>query len=406
MIEHRPYRVIIVAPTCFYYQVELFRELAAAERIDLSVIFCSDEGYSGKDIKVAYGVDQDWGVKDDLLNGYDYKFLRNYSPWGSYLKSLVGLANFGILKEISSARPDAVVVMSWMNPTWWMAGLVCLILKIPILFMTDANIDAEARKSPWKSWFKHLLLGKFLFRFTSGFLCAGTANKRLYTLFNVKKEKLFPFAYSWGYKRLLMESIRLNHRKEELRAEYGVPSDAFVVLYCGRLSKEKGSLELIKAYDLVSHPKKALVLVGDGIFREPINSFAEEHGIDSIHFMGFQPRNMIGKFYALADVLVLPSQKETWGMVINEGLCFSLPVIASDQVGAAADLVIPDQNGFIFPAGDVSALAGYITAFGELPDEQKLEMGGKSLKLIMDWSDRDLGALMGTYLDSIYEARG
>ena len=107
MENTRKYKVVIIAPTCFYYQVELFRELAIAERIDLSVVFCSDEVNSGKDVKIAYGVDQDWGTEDDLLNGYAYRFLRNYSPWGSYLKSLVGLANFGIWKEISSARPDA-----------------------------------------------------------------------------------------------------------------------------------------------------------------------------------------------------------------------------------------------------------------------------------------------------------
>lgn len=271
--------------------------------------------------------------------------------------------------------------------------------------MTDANADVEEGKSPWKSWLKRILLGKFLFRITSGFLCAGTSNERLYSLFDVPKEKLFPFAYSWGYGRHLKESPSLSHQKEELRAWFGIPSDAFVVLYCGRLSKEKGSLELIEAYGLVSNPKKALVLVGDGILREPIKSFAEEHGIDSVHFMGFQPRNTMGKFYALADVLVLPSQRETWGMVINEGLCFSLPVIASNQVGAAADLVIPNDNGFIFPAGDVQALADLITAFGELPDERRLEMGERSLNLITDWLDRDLGELMSRYLDSIYEAR-
>ena len=82
-----------------------------------------------------------------------------------------------------------------------------------------------------------------------------------------------------------------------------------------------------------------------------------------------------------------------------------MPIIASDQVGAAADLVISGENGFIFPAGDVPALAELITRFAELPDAAKLKMGEKSFSLITEWTDRDLGAAMVEHLDKILEAR-
>ena len=85
----RPYKVAIIAPTCFYYQVPLFRALSANDRIDLIVYFCSDEGSSGKDVKSVYGNDQ-WGVEGQLLDGYRSKFLKNHAPRGSYLKSLTG----------------------------------------------------------------------------------------------------------------------------------------------------------------------------------------------------------------------------------------------------------------------------------------------------------------------------
>ena len=102
------YKVAIIAPTSFYYQVPLFRALAASDRIDPIVYFCSDEGYSGKDVKIVYGYDQTWGVEDQLLAGYQSRFLKNHSPRGSYLKSLTGLANFGVWNELSRERPDAL----------------------------------------------------------------------------------------------------------------------------------------------------------------------------------------------------------------------------------------------------------------------------------------------------------
>jgi len=405
MSTPQKYKVAIIAPTCFYYQAPLFRALAANDRIDLIVYFCSNEGASGTDVRSVYGYDQTWGVEGELLVGYRSKLLKNHSPRGSYLKSLTGLANFGVWSELKRERPDAVVIMSWMNPTWWLAFLACLRFKIPLLFMTDANFYAEILTNTWKSWIKRCFLGKFLFSLTAGFLCAGTANRLLYTSHGVQDAKLIPFAYSWGYENLIDRSAQLRDRKSELRRRHGLPEGASIILYCGRLSPEKGSMELLRAYQLVSHPKKVLVLVGDGALRERMQRFIEENDLDSVYFMGFQNRNDLGDFYALADVLVLPSNKETWGLVVNEALCFSLPVVVSDQVGAGVDLVISGENGSIFPAGDVQALADQISDLIGKSDEDLRKMGDKSYSLIKEWSDRDLAVPLGEYLDSHYLAK-
>jgi len=400
------YKVTIIAPTCFYYQAPLFRELSSDSRLDLTLYFCSDEGVSGKDVRTVYGADQNWGEEVDILEGYKSKFLQNHAPWGSYLKSLIGLANFGVWKELDRERPDVVVIMSWMNPTWWLTFLACLRFKIPMFFMTDANFDAEQFKSRWRTSIKRLLLGRFLFPATSGFLCAGSTNRRFYTGYGVPEEKLIPFAYSRGFSQLIEHSKQYLGQKSELREEYGIPQDATVILYVGRLSSEKGSIELLEAYKMVSHPKKALVLVGNGHLRGQMQQMAQQDNLDSIYFMGFQNRIDIGKFYTLADFLVLPSQRETWGLVVNEALCFSLPVIVSDQVGAGQDLVIPEENGYIFPVGDVPALARSISNLCEIPDEDRRVMGEKSLTLIKKWSSQELATPLIEYLDSIYHDHG
>lgn len=399
------YKVTVVAPTCFYYQVPLFRSLSEDPFIDLTVYFCSDEGVSGKDVQAAYGVDENWGVENGLLIGYQSKFLRNHSPRGSYLNSLVGLVNFGIWRELSRTRPDAVIIMSWMNSTWWLIFLACLRFNIPLFFMTDANFYAEESKSPWKSWIKRNILGKFLFPNITGFLCSGTANKQLYSYYGVPDDKLIPFAYSWGYSSLIDESKGLLDQKSELRRQHGIPQDAEVILYCGRLSPEKGSMELIEAYASVSHPKKALVLVGDGRLRSRMQAYVDTNGLESVYFMGFQPRNTIAKFYAMSDLLVLPSQKETWGIVVNEALCFSLPIVVSDQVGAGVDLVESGENGYVFPAGDATALAASINQMLELPMESRLKMGERSYRVIGEWLDRNPAKPLVGYLAGLHQSR-
>lgn len=395
------YKIAIVAPTCFYYQTDLFRLLNENPDIDLKVYFLSNEGLLGKDVKIAYGIEKTWDSEDEILSGFQSKFIHNHAFRGSYLKSLVGLANFGIWKELRRDRPDAVLIMSWMNPTWWLIFLACLRFSIPMLFMTDANYYAEGRNSSWKSLLKRIILGKILFPNVSGFLCSGTANRKLYSGYGVPSNKLIPFAYSWGYRKLMDESEKLRDQRSEFRSQNGIPKDAKVILYCGRLSPEKGSMELLESYNSVSDPKKALVLVGDGRLRPRMQTYVDTHGLESVHFKGFQSRENIAKFYAMADLLVLPSRKETWGIVVNEGLCFSLPLVVSDQVGAGIDLVKPGGNGYVFPAGDVSALAASINRFLELPTESQLEMGRESYSVITEWVDRDLSLQLKEFLDGL-----
>jgi len=396
------YKLAIVAPTCFYYQVSLFRKLAAHPRIDLTVYFCSDESLQARDARAMYHIDQDWGDESELLDGYSHKFLPNMSPFPSYLKWPYGLMNFSIWREIKQNKPDVVVLMSWMNVTWWVAIAACFLYKVPFLYLTDANVDAEVGGARWKIWIKRLFLGRGVFKLAAGFLCAGTANRQLYQYYGVPEEKLVPFAYSWGYESHCQSWEDLRPLRNQLRAELGVEEDEVVILYCGRLSSEKSPLELLEAYRLVKCRNKTLTIVGDGLLRKSLEQYTLEHELDSVRFCGFQNRNEISKYYAMADLLVLPSKRETWGIVVNEAMCFSLPVIVSDQVGAARDLVSHGENGFVYPSGDVHALAARLQQLIELPEEERLAMGAKSQVRIKRWLNRDLTQSLDRYFDFLY----
>jgi glycosyltransferase involved in cell wall biosynthesis len=395
------YKVAIVAPTCFYYQVPLFRALANHPRIKLTVYFCSDEGIYGRDILKKFRADDRWGVEDELLTGFPFKVLPNYSPWPSYLRSALGLLNFGIWNEIKRNRPSAVVLMGWSNATWWIAVLACLRYKVPFFYMTDSNAQIDLAQSKWKAWPKKLLLGKLLFRLTAGFLCAGTANRVLYRYYGVPEKKLIPFAFSWGYEAHVRVSDELKSQRTQIRSQLGIAENSFVILFCGRLSKEKGLLRLLEAYNSIDQRDKTLVVVGDGGLRGPSQDYVARNNVASVRFFGFQNRKAISKFYAISDILVLPSERETWGIVVNEALSFGLPVIVSDRVGAGPDLVRHGYNGFIFPRHDTTALANHIKELSELPQHERSIMGSRSLNILKDWTQRDLAEPLLQYLDSL-----
>ena len=84
---------------------------------------------------------------------------------------------------------------------------------------------------------------------------------------------------------------------------------------------------------------------------------------ERIEYAGFQAPEDLPRFFARADVFVLPSRYDGWGVVVNQALGAGLPIICSDMVGAARDLVEQEVNGLIFPAGDSAALAERMRRF-------------------------------------------
>ena len=397
--------MIIVAPTCFYYQTDLFRRLSAHPRIDLTVYFCSDEALRSQDVNDMYKTDEKWGDDEDLLGGYRHEFLPNRSLSPSFLKWPFGLVNLSIWDGIKKTRPDIVVIMSWMNVTWWLAIAACIRYNIPFFYMTDANMQKELWEPSWKRWVKNLVLGRFIFRLAEGFLCSGTANRELFQFYGVPEHKLIPFAYSWGYESHIAASEELYPRRKELRSEQGIPEDAVVILYCGRLSPEKGPMDLMEAYRRLGSEKTFLHIVGDGVQMDVLQGFIKQHELSSVRVSGFQNRKEISKYFTTADLLVLPSNREGWGIVVNEALCYGLPVIASDQVGAAVDLVNEGENGFVFPNGDIQSLAECLRHILELSDNQRKSMGEKSRDRITRWIDRDLVKSLDQYFDIVYSNR-
>lgn len=388
MQDKKTYKLAIIAPVPFYYHTPFYQELAKSPEIDLTVYYCSNETLHGTDIEKAYNTKGSFGAEEDLLKGYSNKFLKNYSPEPSFMNWPFGLINFGIWKEIKQGKYDAVVLQSWTNLTWWLAFLACLRYKTPVLFMTDSNVVSESTKSAVKIYIKKILLGNFLFKKASGFLTSGGANEQFYGYYGVPAGKMVRVPFSWGYRDLLKEAEKIKNRREETRRSFGISQNDFVILYVGRLSKEKLPLTILDAYNSIDKPNKKLFLVGDGPMRLEVEQKIKDLKIKNVYLAGFLPRKSTFDFYNMADVFVLPSKAETWGIVVNEAMCFSLPVLVSDRVGAGVDLVKNGYNGFIFKTGDAVSLSEDIKKIILLSPEERLLYGIRSKEIITEWTEK------------------
>ncbi|MEJ2567797.1 MAG: glycosyltransferase, partial [candidate division WOR-3 bacterium] len=103
--------------------------------------------------------------------------------------------------------------------------------------------------------------------------------------------------------------------------------------------------------------------------------------IENVRFEGFIENNELPLYYAIADIFVLPSLNEFWGVTVTEAMASALPIILSDKVGSRRDLLKEGKNGFCFKNDDSGRLASYIERFLENP-ASITEMGKNSRKII------------------------
>lgn len=146
-----------------------------------------------------------------------------------------------------------------------------------------------------------------------------------------------------------------------VRAHAGIPPDAVVALYVGRLSKEKGALELVQAW-AHEKPDGYLVIIGPPMTDHPwdvsaaISAVVEREGLSGrVRLLGGQPSSVVADWLRSADFAVQPSYFEAMGLAAAEEMAAGLPVIASD-IGGFRDFIVHERNGLLVPVGDVSGI--------------------------------------------------
>ena len=149
--------------------------------------------------------------------------------------------------------------------------------------------------------------------------------------------------------------------RSDLLARWGLKDNAPVIMFCGKLIPRKRPLDLVEALEILPH-EYVVLFVGDGVLANRVRA-AIKPGQGAV--TGFINQAELPSYYHAADILVLPSEVETWGLVINEGMAAGTLPVVSDRVGAAPDLV--DGIGQVYPCGNIAGLAaGLDRAFKQL----------------------------------------
>jgi glycosyltransferase involved in cell wall biosynthesis len=361
-----PLRVTVVSPEPTPYRSPLFDLVAARPELELTVIYAAHT-VAGRT----------WSVEPQHRS----TFLRGLA--------LPGLGRVlhhdypvtpGIARALRESRPDVVVVSGWSTFASQAAIVWCRRRGVPYLPLVESH-DLGPRKG-WRRAVKGAVVPRVLRR-AAGALALGTASRDSLVERGAQRERVHIFANTIDVPEWEERQSGLAQRRPELRAELGAAVDDVLLLSVARLGPEKGLDVLVRGVAAARDPKLLLVIAGEGPQRREIEALAQELGV-RLRLTGDLAAAKVAEAYAAADVFVLLSPRETWGVVVNEAAASGLPLVLSDRVGAAYDLLRDGENGFLVGAGDVDATG---EAFKRLSADAGLRVraGERSRELVRGW---------------------
>lgn len=377
----RRYRVLAIASHPVQYSAPLFRLMAQHPQLDFHVAYCSLRGAeAGHDPE--FGRSVKWDIP--LLDGYFWTHVPNR---GSGSESFFGLYNPGLWKLIREGHFDAVLCYTgYLRATFWISYFAAKLSHTAFLFGADTITLSPLDGRKWKRPLKRLLWPA-LFRLADQVVVPSSGTRDLMLSLGIAEKRITLTPYVVDNNWWLAQSARVD--RESIRASWGATKSDVVTLFCAKLQPWKRPRDLLNAFSKATPSNALLVFAGEGPLRTSLELEAVKLGIaDRVRFLGFVNQTQLPAIYTAADLMVLPSAYDAFGVVVNEAMLCGCAVVASDHVGAARDLIAHGQTGFVYQCGDIDALARILAQ--ALGDRHALqEMGRAARHRLESWSPRD-----------------
>ena len=336
------------------YRVAVFQKMS--EEFDLDVFFetCKDENRNA-----------DWFCKSGELK---FHVLDNAEAWKLFLARLKHIAEYDFaLAYDRMTRPGQLTIHA------------CMRHGVPFFLNSDGWVY---HKNLLKRAVKRVLIPRQN-RAAAAILCSGKVAAKEARHYGATENKIFyhPFS-SLTAEDILPAPVR-PEEKARLRAELGL-KETLTVLTIGQFIPRKGFDILIKAWEGIGD-RAQLLIIGGGDDRPKYEAYIREHHISGITILDFMPKERLYRYYLAADLFVLPTREDIWGLVINEAMANALPVITTDNCMAGVELIENGVNGYIVKTESVEELREKLLHLIDAPEERD-RMAAENLKKIAPYT--------------------
>jgi glycosyltransferase involved in cell wall biosynthesis len=303
--------------------------------------------------------------------------------------------NPGIIPELIRRDFDLLVLSGYGSLTAQLATRVGTLRHIPILlwvrsFHVERNGRCNSIQRFIEGWQRRSI------RRANAYVVPGEKSRSFLQGFGVDSEHI----------RLIGNPVDNDlYKKDVSPDQLPFNTEKTVVLFVGRLVSIKGIDALLRAFQAIQEEELTFVIIGDGPLQKKVMEAKEKDS--RIEYRRFVPHEELPRYYHAADLLVLPSTYEAWGLVINEAMNAGLPIITTTNVGAAGEIVRDGCNGYVIAPDDPDAIYEKILELHRDPEKRR-RMGQESRNIISEWGldkavngFREAAAIaMGSYVDA------
>lgn len=348
-------KVLAITNVPVPYRVEFFNELA--KYVELTVIY-------EQSIEQQKHRDKKWFTEKPL----NFKSI-------SIAKANNRISYNVLFKELRRAKDDIIFMMGYSNPSaraaifWLRLHKVPYILTCDGAFIKDENLGKREIK-------------KFLIRKANLYFSTGNPSDEFFVFYGAEKNRIRRISFSSLHKDDIFTSPVTNEEKDRVKDTIGIREEK-VILSVGQFIHRKGYDVLLKALRYVDS-KIGVYIVG-GTPPSEYTQIINEYKLNNVHFVGFKTKEELKKYYLAADLFVLPTREDIWGLVINEAMACGLPIITTNKCIAGLVLVNEGKNGHIVNVEDPKALAEAIEQIMNNAQLRK-KMADNSLSIIQDYT--------------------
>jgi len=341
------------------YRIDFFTELG--KHCDLSVIFEAEKA-PGTNNKIH----DDWYARNTNSN-FKAVFLKK----GEIQEKRF---NLDIIQYLRSEY-DVIILSNYSYYTELLALVYLKARRTKYMLEVDGGILRQ--ESGVRKYIK-----SFLIRGADVYISPSVLTDEFLIHYGAEKEKICRYYFSSFYEKDMLDSPPTIIQKSEIRGNLGI-KEKRIILSIGQFIHRKGYDVLLNACCRLS--KDVGIYILGGIPTDEYLELQEKFGLSNVHFLDFLDKKSISDYYRAADIFVLPTREDIWGLVISEAMARGLPIITTSNCIAGIELVEEGVNGYIVPVEDANAISDKINII-LYNDELREKMCINSLKKIKPYT--------------------
>lgn len=363
-------RVLFLTNTPVPYRVAFFNELG--KYCELTVLF-----------ETEFALDRNpaWKSKQDF--GFDAVFMKG---------KRVGVADAfcpEVIRYLSDKKFDVIVVGVYSSPTGMLAIEYMRLHRIPFILSSDGGVekaDSEIKRS----------IKKHFISAASMWLSTGKTTTEYLIHYGADPKRIYVYPFTSIEENYILQQPLTGAEKQEYRKPLGMKEEK-IVLSVGQFIYRKGYDILLKACKELDDSVGVYIVGGKPT--EEYLELKEELNLKNVHFVDFMTKDKLANYYKAADLFVLPTREDIWGLVINEAMAYGLPVITTDKCVAGIEMVENGVNGFIVSVDNVRQLQDKISEI-LMDDSLQMKMAKNSLTKAKEYTiEKMCEAHMSCFVD-------